>query len=534
MMAIISGGAIFSLIAILVLLYVSWQADQNLVRASMAQRHLELLISLSGRVSDYGLGAVQSAGAQPGQLESGQARVEDIFQALDLVISNQVGFVTSDDARSMAATKSLIVARMKAQFEALHTQLLQLAGPDTARENTAALTRTAMDAFGVNFAPLLVQAVEDERADGRQAREDMTSLRRYVTAFALIWIAGAVVLAIVLYVMSARSILTRIAETIRGAHAISTGKLDERLAPTGHDELTLLMTRFNRMAEKLSRREKNLLSAQKNLKRTVTARTAELQAANSRLEEIDRNRRRFFSDISHELRTPLTVILGETELSLRQTNPSIDAPLRKIFQTIQTRAKSLRRRVDDLLRVARSESGRLDLVFAKDDLNALVSAAVNDVLQLARQQKVSVDFKRQRGTLHVLCDKEWLRQGITGLLINALKYSPEGTSVLVTVGKRKDRATVTIHDQGCGIAREDLLHIFERFFKGRNLPDRNESGYGVGLALVKWIVSEHHGELTVKSPASRPAARRGSAQPGTVAAIELPLVKLRKNQRKTA
>ena len=123
MMAIICGGAIFSLVAILVLLFVSWQADQNLTRASMAQRHLELLISLSGRVSDYGLGALQSTSSRARQLESGRARVADIFLALDSVISDQVGFVTSDDARSMAATKSLIVARMKAQFEALHTQL---------------------------------------------------------------------------------------------------------------------------------------------------------------------------------------------------------------------------------------------------------------------------------------------------------------------------------------------------------------------------------------------------------------------------
>ncbi len=525
-MAIIFGGAIFSLVAILVLLFVSWQADKNLIRASTAQRHLELLISLSGRVSDYGLvamEAVQAPGARPGQLESGHARVADIFQGLDSVISDQVGFVASDDARSRAATKSLIVARMEAQFEALHTRLLGLAGPDSAESEKVALTRSAMEAFGVNFAPLLAQALENERSDARRAREDMATLRNRVSVFAVIWVLGGGTLAIVLYLAAGRPILSRVAETVEGARAISSGKLDERLAPSGHDELTLLMTRFNRMADKLARRENRLLAAQRGLKRTVAARTAALRAANTRLEEIDTNRRRFFSDISHELRTPLTVILGEAEVSLRHRGGRSDASFRRAFRTIQARARTLRRRVDDLLRVARSESGRLDLVFEDGDMNLLVKEAVSDVAQLARRLRVTVDFKRKPGVLRVSCDKEWLRQVVTGLVINSLKYSPEGTSVHVAAGKRKDRAIITIRDQGYGIAPEDLPHIFERFYRGRNRPDREVSGYGVGLALVKWVVSEHHGKITVKSPAGRQARARGSEQPGTAVTVELPL-----------
>jgi len=455
MIAIISGGAIYSLVAIIVLLFVSWQANQNLVRASTAQRHLELLITLSGRVSDYGLavmGAMQSTDARPEQLASGRARVADIFQTLDSVISDQVRIVSSDEARNAAATKSLIIVRMKAQFEALHNRVTAWAGTGPARAENAAFARSAMDAFGVGFAPLLAQALEDERFEARKAREDMSVLRGRATSFAIVWIVSAATLAVILYITAGRSILARIAETVRGARAISSGQLDKRLTPSGRDELTLLMARFNRMADNLSRREKRLLAAQRDLKRTIAARTADLRAANRRLKDIDTNRRRFFADISHELRTPLTVILGEAEVSLRQAGARTKAPVRKAFGTIHARAMILRRRVDDMLRVARSESGRLDFAFVAGDLNAIAGEAMNDVAPLARRLGVRAEFKRAARAVNISCDKDWLRQVIAGLLINALKYSPEGAVVQAAVKSRNGKAVMTIRDQGCGIA----------------------------------------------------------------------------------
>ena len=524
--AIIGGGALFSLVAILVLLFVSWQADRNLVRASAAQRHLELLISLSGRVSDYGLAAMETAQVAtpaPEQLTRARARVASIFQALDNVVADQVRLVASDDARSRAATKSLAVARMKAQFEALHKYLLGLATREEKGPETIALARGAMDAFGINFAPLLSQALENERSDARKAREDMAALRHRVSIFSLLWFLGGIAVAVLLYLLAGRPILTRVAETVSGAQAISTGKLEQRLVPSGRDELTLLMARFNRMADKLSRRENKLLAAQKSLKRTIAARTAELRTANSRLEEIDTNRRQFFADISHELRTPLTVILGEADVSLRGASSESDAPMRKAFQTIRGRARLLRRRVDDMLRVARSESGKLDLDFADGDLNDVIKEAVDDAMPLARRLKISLDVKPHRSALSVSCDKQWLRQVVGGLVSNALKYSLGGTTVRIATSKNKGMAKILIQDQGCGIAKADLPHVFERFYQGSNRPDQGNNGYGIGLALVKWVITEHGGEIKVKSPA-RDIARKGSAaKPGTAVTIELPL-----------
>ena len=416
MLAIIAGGILFGVIAALVLLLVVGQADTYLARASSAQHQLERLISLSGRISDYGLRAVQGSPTAE-DLAQGHARVSRIFTALNAGVAEQVSLVDSETARNAAATKSLIFARMKAQFQALHRRITKLAQTAVEPDQRAAQMRASMDAFGVTFAPLLAQALEDERAGARAARDDMALLRNRVTIFALTWLISGLALGVLLYLGAGRSILSRIAETVRGASAISSGRLDERLAPSGRDELTLLMTRFNRMADTLARREERLLVAQQDLKKIVAERTVDLETANKRLEDIDTNRRRFFSDISHELRTPLTVILGEAEVSLRQMGTDTETPLAQAFRTIHARASLLRRRVDDLLRVARSESGRLDLAFQACNLHDITADAIADVSRLGQQRNISIRANNAEGAAMLSADKDWLRQVLTGLLV---------------------------------------------------------------------------------------------------------------------
>ena len=163
------------------------------------------------------------------------------------------------------------------------------------------------------------------------------------------------------YLGVGRPLIRRIGETISGAEAISQGELGERLRPSGSDELTELMTRFNLMADSFEAREAELTSAQAQLQQTVDQQTADLREVNRRLETIDANRRQFFADVSHELRTPLTVVQGEAEFNLKAKARPSAADMRRSFETILKRVLELRRRVDDMLRVARSESGRLDL-----------------------------------------------------------------------------------------------------------------------------------------------------------------------------
>ena len=160
LLGLLVGGIVFVLIAVSVLVLVARQSNHLLDRAAIAQRHLELLILLSGRISDYGLvvlEAVQQPKIDEQKLNAGKARVEDLFGSIDKVISEQVVLFPEGDDQSAAATKSLLSARMKARFATLHRQVRESADVGADAEGRADHVRVAMNAFGVHFAPQLAQ-----------------------------------------------------------------------------------------------------------------------------------------------------------------------------------------------------------------------------------------------------------------------------------------------------------------------------------------------------------------------------------------
>ncbi len=524
---ILAAGTLIVAVAGVVLVLVARQSDHLLERASAAQTHLELLMLLSGRISDYGLvalDAVQNRTTQPQKLNSGKEHVEAVFSAIETAIAKQVNLLPAGDAQTAIATKSLLNARMRAQFTSLHRRMQQPPEGNPPLAERAEYARNAMNVFGLGFAPQLAQAVEDQRAEARNARQEMATLRQDVVVFASALVLAAMAASALIYWFAGRPILVRIAETVEGPTEISSGDLKRRLKPAGHDELTLLMTRFNRMADSFSRREARLLELQNDLQKTVEERTSDLRAANARLEEIDAYRRRFFSDISHELRTPLTVIIGETEVSLRQKE-KLDAETAKTFTTILGRARNLKRRVDDLLRVARSESGRLDLDVRENDLNVIVAAAVEDTRPAGKAHDVRLRFQSAEAPLIVECDREWMRQTIEGLLANAVKHSAPETQISVSAREEDGHALISLRDQGYGISKEDLPRIFDRFYKGKDDSGARAGGFGIGLALIKWVIEEHGGTITAMSPAAPKSSAPSQKSPGTEFKLKLPLMK---------
>ncbi|MGI9514295.1 MAG: HAMP domain-containing sensor histidine kinase, partial [Anderseniella sp.] len=326
-------------------------------------------------------------------------------------------------------------------------------------------------------------------------------------------------LSLAIYFRFGSPLLARIAETVHGAEAIAEGELTTRLNPTGQDELTDLMQRFNTMAGSLAAREEVLKAAQQDLQQTVDRQTADLRQANEKLEKIDSNRRRFFSDISHELRTPLTVVQGEAEYNLNaKVRPGL-ADMRQSFETILGRVQELRRRVDDMLRVARSESGRLDLSSKPIDLANVVSDAVGDETRPANRRGIRLEMKTPPEGLTVLGDYDWLRQVLGGLIVNAVKNSPEDTVITVRVLQRPPNAVVTIEDQGRGIDPDSLPHVFERFARAeagqKLLAEMQSDGFGIGLNLAQWVIEEHSGSISLGNNADGP---------GVTVHVTLPLV----------
>jgi two-component system OmpR family sensor kinase len=376
-----------------------------------------------------------------------------------------------------------------------------------------------LDVFGMGFSPILSRAVENERREAQNAWGAMAALKGGLLTVTAALAGGTVLLALLLYFGPVRSVLRRLQQTVEGAEAIASGHLDTRIAATGRDELGALVTSFNRMAENLGERERKLIAAQLDLQRTIDARTSDLRAANGRLEEIDRNRRRFFADVSHELRTPLTVILGEAELMLRQPG-KLPEDFRAGIETVQNRARRLNRRVDDMLRVARSESGRLELRLTDAEAGAIAADAVEDTIALAKRSGIEVKLERGPGNLFVHGDRDWLRQVCSGLITNAIRYSGGPGFIEVKARGEPGAAVLEVSDQGQGIPEEEQRAVFDRFVKGRTAKARAEIGHGVGLALAKWIIDEHSGRIELMSPGR---LADGNGRPGTTVLVRLNL-----------
>lgn len=495
-------------------------ANQHVGALSSAQRRLEDLSTASTRVGDYALAALQTTEShelQTDRLSLPRKRIQEAFERFRQDVEEEVQRRGAHAASIIAISRGRTLTFLKSSFETLDKQVMQAIreGRDPregAQQAAEEKVRVSLDLFGGGFGPALAQAIENERVAARAADAEMAKLRTRLAPMATLALCIAALIAFMLYRWIASPLLSRISEVQGAAREIAQGHTDVRLAVRGHDELGLLTTRFNRMALHLSRRERRLLLAQSRLQEIVDARTAELRSANERLSDIDIARRRFFTDVSHELRTPLTVILGEVDVTLRGKPERDD--LAQALVTIRARARRLHRRVEDLLRVARSENGQLDLEFEPVSLVAIVEQARDGVTPAAKARNVAIVVEPSAEDPVVEADAEWLRQVVEGLVANAVRHSSGGT-IRLSVGVDLVGATLKVSDDGEGIPEADLPHVFERFYRG--VSEKEGSGFGIGLALARWIVERHNGRISIESRTAAPGRRSG-----TVVSIILP------------
>ena len=228
----------------------------------------------------------------------------------------------------------------------------------------------------------------------------------------------------------------------------------------------------------------------------------------SRLENLFNSQRRFLADVGHELRTPLTVIRGNVDLMRR-----ISCGDEESLDSIQSEVDRLTRMVGDLLFLAQAESGKLPLAHDLVELDTLLLEVYNQMLVLAKDKlTMRVDEIDQ---IQVCGDKDRLKQVLVNLLANAIKYTPKGGEVHLSLGKEANSAKIVVRDNGPGIPPEDLPHIFERFYRGEKSRTRSRDGkgFGLGLSIAYWIIRNHGGKIEVTS----------KAQQGTSFTVWLPM-----------
>lgn len=491
-------------------------ADRQIEGALAAQHRLDLLSAVSAQVADYALVALDSAGRlNPGnqdlRLVESRRNVMAAFTAVETALAMAVENAGSETQKTFTANKARLVARLKAGFEVLDQQIgARFADPKGA---TADEIRGALNGFGATFGPTLSSTMDDERRTAGRIQDEMRALGRTMTMAAVAAVGIALVFAALFYRALARPLLTRIAAIGETAAALGRGEWQARVGISGRDELSLAMATFNRMAARLQRREDRVAADRARLEQTVAERTADLREANQRLADVDAARRRFFTDVSHELRTPLTVVLGECDLALRR---EMAEPTREALCTIRVRTQRLHRKVEDLLRVARSESGEIDIELEPVEVERLIADTVEDTGALARRAGLRLETAVDTDGLTALADPDWMRQVLEGLVANAVRHSPAGGRIALKAFADGDDAVLMVEDEGSGIAAADLPHLFERFYRGAGAT--GGSGFGIGLALAKWVVERHDGSIAIASRLEAdPAGPRG-----TTVTIRLP------------
>lgn len=231
--------------------------------------------------------------------------------------------------------------------------------------------------------------------------------------------------------------------------------------------------------------------------------------------QIEKLKDDFISVVSHELRTPLTSIKGYTQHLIRRMErrlrekhrmqqeiavPSAELPesydLRSL-NIVQGQAEHLERLVSDLLDLSRVQWGELDLHYSRFYLADLLVECVRLAQASAEQHVISLDIQVKDSAIEG--DRQRISQVVGNILDNAVKYSPNGGQVIVRLEEQEGGYLVSIIDQGIGISREYLDHIFERFYRVRNTASRPYSGIGLGLYVAKAIVERHGGRIWLAS-----------------------------------
>ena len=324
-----------------------------------------------------------------------------------------------------------------------------VSGPDNLRVYTA----PTHDDAGK---PFIIQVVGSREEADQTLSRVLTALLLAVPILVLVSGTGGAFLA--------GRALRPIDRITRTARRIGAGDLHERIAlPQRDDEVGRLASTFDAMLD--------------------------------RLEGTFMRQRQFTADASHELRTPLTVLQGEIEIALRRRRAA--ETYEATLSTVQEQVGQMTGIVEDLLTLARADSGQVEISREIADLDELVRRAAMRCETLFTSKGLSLDLRVEPGMI-VIGDPGSLTQLVVNLLSNASRYTDTGGAIVELTGG-ENMAHLIVRDTGIGIPPEHLQRIFERFYRVDKARSRAAGGSGLGLAIARWVVTVHGGTISARS-----------------------------------
>lgn len=276
-----------------------------------------------------------------------------------------------------------------------------------------------------------------------------------------------------------RRLQRSITDVSKAAAAVADGHYDSRVSPPKlGDDFDALARAFNEMA--------------------------------GRLESVESTRRRLFGDLAHEIRTPVSVVDAYVE-AIEDGVKTLDP---ETTTTLRDQTRRLVRFSDDVAALAQAEEGYASIALTSLAPNTLIAAAVAAAADRFAAKDVTLTSHVRDGLPRISADPQRLAQVLGNLLENALRHTPSGGWVDVAARADQNKLTITVADDGEGIAAEHLPHVFERFYRADAARNRDRGGAGIGLAITKALVQAHRGDITASS--------RGAGT-GTTLTITLPI-----------
>ena len=330
-------------------------------------------------------------------------------------------------------------------------------------------------------------------ADAEDLRTTVVMNRIWLIIAGILASAGAV---IAFYIIAQRVILRPIRQLRALANNVAEGNLSVRSAIRTRDEYQKLSDAFNHMLDGLQGSQEKLRQANRQL----DAKIAELSDRNIELFKANKLKSEFLANISHEFRTPLNAILGFAEIIREKPKAMDEEKNRRYAENIITSGRTLLNMINDLLDMAKSEAGKMQLHIDSADINELCKGMIAFFSPLTDKKKIKVKLSVAKNIPTVSTDVTKVQQILYNFLSNAIKFTDEKGKIEVKASMPDEKIVrIAVSDNGCGIAEVDQEKIFEKFRQADGSLTRNTDGTGLGLAISKELASMLAGNVSLES-----------------------------------
>ncbi|MFH0957825.1 MAG: HAMP domain-containing sensor histidine kinase [Pseudomonadota bacterium] len=293
------------------------------------------------------------------------------------------------------------------------------------------------------------------------------------------------------------SILVVAAKTSNGL-----GKLVDELTGIGNEQINSLRSALKERADLTKdheQRENALYDKLGRLNNELANLQRELTKKNIELEKLNEEKNRFLGIAAHDLRNPLNAIQMYSEFLLEEAAEALDSEQMEFVSIIHSSSQFMLQLVNDLLDVAKIESGKLQLELTQTNLIEFIKRNLSLNSLVASRKKISLIFRQNGAIPHVMIDPAKINQVLNNLITNAIKFSAQEITVEVAIAKSGDDAVISVKDQGQGIPAEEIDKLFKPFQRTSVKTTAGEDSTGLGLAIVRRIVVGHRGKVWVES-----------------------------------